>query len=156
SRTAAQKRWSPGARSSLCGCALGAGEGVSATRPPDGGDTNSAPSGDRFGPGPSRNRLSNPGRGHDGASNPKRCPAERAARAGPRAPEHSTRTQYLRQYFSYSLPDVVRETRRAKETRRPLPVTTPSTNCRRRPAPTPCAGTDEYFTDCERANSLRK
>lgn len=118
----------PRARSSLCGYARGARDvpATTATRPPDGGDTNSAPSGDLFASGPSRNCLSNPGRGHDGASNPKRFPAEhpgkfaggsaveRPARSGPRAPAQSTRTQYLQQYPSCSTPGVIRDAHQAK------------------------------------------
>src|SRR5208283_3615761 len=90
----------PRARSSLC--ARVACDGFPATKPPDGGDTNSAPSADLFECGPSRNRLSNPGRGHDGASNPKLFPAEHPAWTGPRVPAQSERTQCLQQYVSYS------------------------------------------------------
>ena len=62
---------------------------ISATMPPDVGDTSSAPSEDFFGMGLSPIRRSNPGKGHDVVSSPKRYPSERAARVCSRAPAQS-------------------------------------------------------------------
>src|SRR5580692_6298356 len=98
------------ARSSLCGHCCDVRDGALTTKPHDGGDTNSGPSEDLSGAGPSRNRLSNEGRGHDGASNPRRFQAEHAGRTGPGAFAQPMPTEHLQRYSSSLTPACCRET----------------------------------------------